>query len=151
MALQCPECSSENVQRVPMAFESGISTVHSHTKGVGLVGGGLGVGAARTSGVQQSALSKKLTPPMKRKIKGAIILFIIGFIILSGLPGGAKILGLLMMAGGGAMGYLAFQFNKKDYPILLNKWQSSFYCNVCGSIFLPQVIMAGEDNPALPN
>lgn len=150
MAVQCSECGSDNVQRVSMAFESGISTVESKTRGVGLAGGGIGVGAAKTKGVQQSALSQRLSPPRKKGLKWAIISIIFGFIILGAASGGGKLLGLLLMVIGGLMGYMAFRFNKSDYPALLNKWQSSFYCNVCGSMFQPNVVLAATtENPSI--
>ncbi len=147
MGLQCPECASDNVQRVSIVFESGTSTIQSRTAGVGLVGGGLGVGGATTKGVQQTTLSQKLAPPSKHRMKTAIGLIIVGLIILSAPSVGAKIFGLLFIGGGGIAGYLTFRFNKNDYPVLLNKWRSSFYCNVCGSVFEPQAMLDSNSTP----
>jgi len=138
VAIQCPQCESEQVQRVSVAYQSGVSTVQSHTVGVGLVAGGaLGVGGAKTRGTQQSALSQSLAPPSKRRMRGGIILAVVGLFSLLAAPGGEKITGLILLLGGCAWAYPSYRYNHQQYPALMNQWHAEFFCNVCGHIFNP--------------
>ena len=51
--MQCPNCESDNVQRLSVAYKSGLSTSENTTSGVGIgfSGGGFGagVGAAKNA------------------------------------------------------------------------------------------------------
>ena len=70
MELTCPNCNSDNTQRLSAVFENGISTVNNKTHGVGLgLGrGGLAIGAAgaSTSGTSQTVLSQRAAPPDRK-------------------------------------------------------------------------------------
>lgn len=68
MALACPKCSSENVEKITHAMRSGVthSSSQHRTSGLGVgvsgAGVGLGIGTTRsiTSGLQQTEVSKRL-------------------------------------------------------------------------------------------
>ena len=69
MDLRCPKCNSTDLKKVSIAHEEGLFRNESRTRlGAVVVGGGgpdLVVGKATTRGTHQSALSKKLAPPVK--------------------------------------------------------------------------------------
>src|SRR5260370_16889607 len=68
MDLRCPKCNSTDLKKVSLAHEEGLFRSEDRTRlRAVVVGGGpdLVVGRANTRGIGQSALSKKLTPPLK--------------------------------------------------------------------------------------
>src|SRR5439155_22629641 len=69
MDLRCPKCKSTDLKKVSLAYEEGLYQTEGRTRlravTVGSGGPDLVVGRATTRGSQQSALSKKLTPPVK--------------------------------------------------------------------------------------
>ena len=84
MALACPKCGSENVQKISLVRSAGITHVTTKHQsavtgaGVGLGGIGVGVGASQgvSQGVQQSEISRQLneefaTPPKPMLTKGS--------------------------------------------------------------------------------
>src|SRR5258708_38430764 len=69
MDLRCPKCNSNDLKKVSLAHEEGLFRSEGRTRLRAVVVGGGGpdlvVGRATTRGTEQSALSKKLTPPVK--------------------------------------------------------------------------------------
>lgn len=67
----CPACHSTNARKLSVVYEEGLSTVElsssSKTVGAGISSSAIGAGVAKTqgatTGVQQTALSKKASPP----------------------------------------------------------------------------------------
>ena len=112
MELTCPNCNSDNTQRLSAVFENGISTVNNKTHGVGmgLGRGGLAIGAAgaSTSGTSQTVLSQRAAPPDRKPY-----LVPLGWI------------------------YRAAQYNAKTWPVQVEQWQRSFLCHRCHHVFVP--------------
>src|SRR5712664_1650101 len=69
MDLRCPKCNSSDLKKVSLAYHEGLYQTEGRTRLRAVVVGGGGpdlvVGRATTRGTEQSALSKKLTPPVK--------------------------------------------------------------------------------------
>src|SRR5260370_35057145 len=69
MDLRCANCESTNLKKVSLAYQEGVYHIDTRTgvRGLLFAGGGSGVlvGTATTRGSQQSALSKRLSPPTK--------------------------------------------------------------------------------------
>ena len=69
MDLRCPKCNSNNLKRVSLAYQEGTYRVDARSRIRGLLfaagGPGILVGRTSTRGSQQSALSKRLSPPTK--------------------------------------------------------------------------------------
>jgi hypothetical protein len=67
--LRCPKCNSTDLKKVSLAYEEGLFRKKGRTRlrAVVVDGGGpdLVVGKATTHGTHQSALSKKMAPPVK--------------------------------------------------------------------------------------
>lgn len=140
--LNCPNCKSENTQKLSSIVDSG--TTHSRSHSVGSVGGSIGGSASygMTSGTtntrSQSALARKLAAPAKKPT----IMLIFGFGFLMMLTW--ALMGKLGLFGAAALGFLAwtlfqknFAFNKNELPALLQKWNNTFYCHRCETQFQP--------------
>src|SRR5438445_13789842 len=69
MDLRCPKCNSTDLKKVSLAYEEGLFRTEGRSRLRAVVAGGGGpdlvVGRATTRGTNQSALSKKLTTPVK--------------------------------------------------------------------------------------
>ncbi|MBF0293538.1 MAG: DUF4339 domain-containing protein [Nitrospinae bacterium] len=151
----CPKCKSDNVQRVEILYNSGITNTATKTAaiGAGISGGsiGLGVGGATTKGTSLTQLAELLAPPKGNKPVAkiapvpAVGAFIFGcawflFLLVIGMAAnggiGSFALILLLMAGGFGVIYIAFKgsqrkasdaevYNKTVYPKELERWERS--------------------------
>src|SRR5437899_2111529 len=90
MDLRCPKCNSTDLKKVSLAHEEGLFQGEGRTRlrAVVVSGGGpnLIVGRATTRGTEQSALSKKLTAPVKwsylKMVGWSVLLFVcVGWLI----------------------------------------------------------------------
>jgi hypothetical protein len=152
MAINCPKCESENVQRLSIIHSEGTSEINTTSTSVGMSGnssGGISTGTARTrtSGTQQSALAMKANPPAKEKspimqfIATSIFGLIVGFIVQAVL--GEGFLGTLAFFGAwGGLSYWGFtravkahNWNKDEWPALKEAWDHRWMCMKCGNLF----------------
>jgi hypothetical protein len=152
MDLHCPKCNSTDLKKVSLAYEEGLFRSEGRTRLSAVVAGSGGpdlvVGRATTRGTQQSALSKKLTPPVKwsylKVIGWSVLAFLcLGWLVfyvntvtnattvssapvtLFGLISGA-ILGLLLL--------LVWKHNHSTYQRQYAEWDRCFLCERCGAI-----------------
>ena len=69
MDLQCPNCKSTDLKKVSLAYQEGFQRISTRTRLRGVVVGSDGpdmvVGRATTKGIQQTGISKALSPPKK--------------------------------------------------------------------------------------
>lgn len=134
----CSSCQSDNVQKLSLAYESGISDVNTKTKGVSFGGGGLNFGGAKTKGTSQTALSKRTAPPRKYSyIKPLLIGLLASFIADIALTSlNIPWLGYAVLAvvSGGLL-YRSYLYNHNQWPALYNSWSNSFICHKCGAIY----------------
>ena len=135
---ECPSCHSDNVQRFAIAFQNGIADVNTTTAGIG-VAGHFGVGAAKTKGTQQSALSMSVAPPAKKGYLWKVILVLFLAFIVGGMVGGTLGLIVNFLLGVGGL-YLIYRqvycWNRDVHPQLMDEWQHSFICLRCGNKFI---------------
>lgn len=92
----CPHCGSEHVIKASAAYEQGTSTIAGKTQQIGAMliqdsGGGFdvapGVSGGSFSGVQQTTLASRLSPPAPPKEKhGGVIIALGGVMVLVSLP-----------------------------------------------------------------
>ena len=150
--IKCPQCATDNVQRVEVAYLQGSSNIQamSNTVGVGVGRGGgswgAGIGGAKTStsGTSQSLLAESLSPPSKAGWGAPIFLMIAGLIILiiSFTTWGSIFVFLLLLGGAGLIGGIvrALQVHEqnKSYPLYLEKWRKNWICQKCGDVFVPE-------------
>ncbi|MCL6633974.1 MAG: hypothetical protein K6T63_15255, partial [Alicyclobacillus herbarius] len=102
----------------------------------------------RASGIQKTASGVMLEPPRKRRLWWRWVLFvaeIVGGImnVISGLiDGGGFGVGISALVSL-IIAYLIYRFllnparryNREVYPAELRRWEQSWTCNQCGSIF----------------
>ena len=121
---ECPSCHSDNVQRFAIAFQNGIADVNTTTAGIG-VAGHFGVGAAKTKGTQQSALSMSVAPPAKKGYLWKVILVLFLAFIVGGMVGGTLGLIVNFLLGVGGL-YLIYRqvycWNRDVHPQLMDEW-----------------------------
>lgn len=137
MAMQCPTCASEQVQSVPMAYASGVSSVSGYVAGVGASGGRMGGGGGLTHGTQQTRLSQQLTPPHRKLWQGPFAIMFAGVMLLFATGIGWKLAGLAIIVIGGWRMRALRRYNRIELPRLHQQWESTFLCHTCGALFNP--------------
>jgi hypothetical protein len=82
--MNCPNCGSNNVQRLQVIFENGTQhiTAHSETLGVSFSSSSEGAGGAltTTTGISQSIIAQKASPPKKKTSIWPVISIVFGLI-----------------------------------------------------------------------
>jgi hypothetical protein len=131
-----------------MVYEGGISLIdgNSTSTGVGLARGGLGVGVSRSKikGTQQTALSKKATPPAKKKLVRNALFYFVGIFLVPSLVNSTLHINnqiLQVLVGCSYLGiaifhlYKNFIYNKTVWPPLYQAWDKTYMCQICGTFF----------------
>jgi hypothetical protein len=153
MELQCPNCRSTDLKKVSLAYQEGLQHVSTRTRLRGVVVGSDGpdvvVGRAITKGMQQTEISKALTPPKKwsyvKFFGWSVLVFLsVGWIVfyvytvdtnsssVLSLPLGIYgILGIGIFAG---VCTLFWKHNHSTYPRQFAQWEQSFICQRCGNV-----------------
>jgi len=151
MDLRCPKCNSTDLKKVSLAYEEGHFRIEARTRLRAVVAGGGGpdlvVGRATTRGTQQSALSKKLTPPVKwsyLKIIGwSALVFLCGcwlvFYVNTVTTNATTVLtapltafALISAAVFVLLLFFVWKHNHSTYQKQFAEWDSSFICQRCG-------------------
>lgn len=142
MEFVCPFCKSDNIQRLSVIYEGGLSDFESETKGtaVGLLRGGISLGAGRgkTKGVSQTVASRRAAPPDKLTYaKPLFVIFVMLFIVslfikVEVMKYAASIIWIIASAG---WIYYAYKHNSKTWPTLQATWEKSYLCNRCNEMF----------------
>jgi hypothetical protein len=153
MDLRCPKCNSTDLKKVSLAHEEGLFRSEGRTRlrAVVVAGGGpdLVVGRATTHGTQQSALSKKLAPPVKwsyLKVTGwSVLLFVcVGWLVfyvntvatnattVSSAP--LTLFALIYSAIFALLLFLVWRHNHSSYQTQYARWDKSFICERCGTV-----------------
>lgn len=127
MPYQCPQCQSENIQRVSLAVAQG--TKASTFFGIGASAGGIGAGGG--GGMSQTIQAQNLTPPRMRKV----IWWLIGLLLF--LPAALHQMPIavfvaLVCAGGTIRAVL---YNRKDFPKEFAEWKKLWVCQRCANVF----------------
>ncbi len=139
--MQCQKCTSDNTQRLEVAYEDGTQNIQtsSRTTGVGLGRGGIGVGAASTttSGVSRSLLASRAAPPRKRRY-----LFIVFTAFLAWLLWTAStrfslwfFISIAVMVVCAGLAVMVFRFNANVWPEQMAYWRNQWICLKCGHIY----------------
>jgi hypothetical protein len=153
MDLRCPKCNSTDLKRVSLAHEEGLLRSEGRTRlravVVGSGGPDIVVGRATAHGTQQSALSKKLTPPVKwsylKVIGWSVLLFVvvgwlvfyINTVITNATTVSSAPLTLFVLISGSTFVLLLFvvwRHNHATYQRRYAEWDKSFICCRCGTV-----------------
>jgi len=151
MDLRCPKCNSTDLKKVSLAYQEGTYHIDTRSRIRGLLFAGGGpdvlVGRATTRGSQQSALSKRLSPPSKwsymKLILWSGVVTLIALVIyiqhvmsspvpVSSLPAKlyvlfAPVVFLLLVA-------IIWRHNHSTYQQKYAQWNESFICERCGTV-----------------
>lgn len=158
MDLRCPKCNSTELKKVSLAYEEGLFRSEGRTRLRAVVVGGGGpdlvVGRATTRGTQQSALSKKLTPPVKwsyLKVVGWSVLmfvcvgwsvFYVNTVTTNATTVSSAPLTLFSLISGATFILLLFfvwRHNNSTHQRRYAEWNSSFVCQRCGAVSRQEV------------
>jgi hypothetical protein len=152
MDLNCPQCASDQTQKITAIVSSG--TTHSvgrtNSMGVGSVGGKLAVGSSSgtTRSTSTSELAKKLAAPLK-KSEALIVPFVLIMVFFGWIP--IAMMGFFGYLVAGGLGYWLYTSLKKksDAAKLHNNtvfqdefltWDKGFYCHRCEHSFVPSEV-----------
>ncbi len=150
MDLRCPNCNGADLKKVALAYQDGRLRVNTRTRLRGFVFGEGGpdvvVGRATTRGIQQTELSKVLSPPAKWSYKKLVLwsVFItlvalvvyIRVVVSSPPPVSSLPVKLYVVLAPAAFIFLVVRFwrhNHLVYPQHYAQWNRSFICERCGA------------------
>ena len=151
MDLRCPKCNSNNLKKVSLAYQEGTYRIDTRSRMRGLLFAGGGpdilVGRTTTRGTQQSALSKRLSPPskwsyVKLVLWSAVVTLIalinyVQHVMSSPVPASslpvklyvalAPVLFVLLVG-------IVWRHNHSTYEQNFVQWNESFICERCGTV-----------------
>ena len=153
MDLRCPKCNSTDLKKVSLAHEEGLLRSEGRTRLRAVVAGSGGpdlvVARATTHGTQQSALSKKLTPPVKwsylKVIGWSVLVFVcaswlvfyVNTVTTNATTVSSAPLTLFALISGAIFALLLFlvwRHNHSSYQTQYAQWDESFICERCGTV-----------------
>ena len=86
MEFACTTCKSDNIQRLAVVYEGGLSNIRTQSTGVGVGMGRGGLGSAlmstSTRGTAQTEASKRAAPPRKKPVFGPLLALFLLFVAL---------------------------------------------------------------------
>jgi hypothetical protein len=153
MDLRCPKCNSTDLKKVSLAYEEGLFRSEGRTRlravAVGSGGPDLVVGRATTRETEQSALSKKLNPPVKwsylKVIGWSVLVFLFaGWLVFyvntlttnATTVSSAPLTFFALISGAifALLLSLAWKHNHSIYQTQYAQWDKSFICERCGTV-----------------
>ncbi len=151
MDLRCPNCNGTDLRSLSLAFQEGRFSLTSRSRLRGVVVGAGGpdfvVGRATTHGVQQSELSREISPPTKwsygKVVLWSVVVSLVALVVyvrsVMSHPGPASslpvtlyavispiILAVLLVA--------IWRHNHSTYSREYAEWTRSFVCERCGTV-----------------
>jgi hypothetical protein len=166
MELQCPNCKSTNLKKASLAYQEGFQRVSTRTRLSGVVVGSDGpdvvVGRATTKGIQQTEISKALTPPKKwsylKLVARSVLVFVsVGWIVFyvnaitknsTSVSSAPLTIYVVLYAGGFAAIVVLFsKHNHSTFPRQLAQWDRSFVCQRCGTVSQQETGQYGHPLP----
>lgn len=162
--MECPKCNSTEVQKLSIVYKSGLSKIKTTTFGINIgalfnpcaifTGILAAIGLYRTSGTQQTELSKMVSPPVKKTLWVTVIIFAYTLLELircikaeiftahntldyfnTRMGLGGIILYLLVLFISSKYFLWASHYNKEELPKLYAEWDNKFICNRCENMF----------------
>jgi len=153
MELQCPNCKSTDLKKVSLAYQEGFQRIRTRTRLRGVVLGPDGpdvvVGRATTKGIQQTEMSKALSPPKKWSYiklfgRSALVFLSVGWIVFyvntvtknSSSVASVPLMAYSLLSAGVFVVLLLIygKHNHLTYPGQYARWNRSFICQRCGAV-----------------
>jgi hypothetical protein len=133
MDLSCPQCKSDNTQKLSLLVEGGTSKISTTTFGVGGAAGHMAVGGASTKGVSVSKLAEKQAAPTKVPvISGSLAILFVAWLISVFAGPTAMTIGYVLVA---AVVVFGWRYNWTKYPSEYAEWDKKFICMRCSNVF----------------
>lgn len=126
----CPNCHSENVQSLPIIYQSGTSGGDSVTQTGNII--------SVTKGVQMTNLAKSVAPPTKKDESWGIVVILLAVAFFAWDSGiGWLLIGSAFFAIGGIYNNIeASNYNNNTWPAEYDTWLHSYLCHHCGNVFV---------------
>jgi hypothetical protein len=154
MDLSCPKCNSTDLKKVSLAFQSGLYRTDARTRLRGVVVGEGGpnvvVGRATTRGIQQTELSKHISPPAKWSYVKPIgwsgvvtliaLVLYVQYVMASPVPASSLPVKLYVVFAPLVLFLLVgivWRHNHSAYKQKYARWNESYICERCGMVFEP--------------
>jgi hypothetical protein len=151
MDLRCSKCNSNDLKKVSLAYQEGTYRIETRSRIRGLLFAGGGpdilVGRATTRGSQQSALSKRLSPPSKWSYMKLILwsgvatltalVLYVQHVMASPVPASSLPVKLYVVFAPFAFVLLVgivWRHNHSTYREQYDQWNASFICERCGTV-----------------
>jgi DNA-directed RNA polymerase subunit RPC12/RpoP len=129
---RCSKCGSDQVRKLSVVHAGGLSQVATQTSGLGLtLGGSLGVGSAKTSGVHQTALSQAAAPPQKQNVGVLSVLCVVLGVAFAANPE-MRVMGILIVLVASWYVWSRIKYNREVFPGLYHRWERTYMCERCG-------------------
>src|SRR6267142_2832129 len=151
MDLRCPKCNSTSLKKVSLAYQEGTYHIdtRSRIRGLLFAGGGPNVlvGRTTTRGSEQSALSKRLSPPskwsyVKLVLWSGVLTFIalvlyVQHVVSSSVPASSLPVKVYVISAPVVLFLLVgivWRHNHLTYEQRYAQWNESFICQRCGTV-----------------
>lgn len=125
----CPNCHSENIQSLPIIYQSGSSGSNSITTADKFI--------AVTAGKNMTDLARSVAPPSKKE-ESWVPTILFGIFTFWGFDEGYTIMWLVCGVVTAILFFSVIEannYNEKQFPIDYDNWQNSYLCHRCGNIF----------------
>lgn len=125
----CPNCGSENVQSLPIIYQSGSSGTSAVTGATNFI--------AVTKGNTMTDLARSVAPPTQKEVDDSFFTWCIIIAI------GSLFIGLIPVTVlCGVLAIIAYipvskakEYNEQQFPIEYDNWRNSYLCQRCGTVF----------------
>jgi hypothetical protein len=151
MDLRCPKCNSNSLKKVSLAYKEGTYHIDTRSRMRGLLFAGGGpailVGRATTRGIQQTELSKHLSPPAKwsymklvlwsASVSLVALIVYVRSVMSSSYPASSlpvKLYAFLAPVAFVLLVALYRRHNHSTYQVQYAQWNRSFICQRCGTV-----------------
>lgn len=135
MDLSCPQCKSDQTQKLSLLVEGGTSKTSTTTFGVAGAGGHIGVGGASSSGVSVSKLAEKYAAPAKHPVIRISVAILFLAWLASFFAGAiAMTIGYILIV---VVAVLGWRYNWTKFAGEYAEWDSKFICLRCSNVFVP--------------
>ena len=137
----CNNCNSENTQKLSLIYENGTNNISANSITVGF-GGGIGIASTDTSGISQSILAQKNSPPKKNSYLLAVFVMGLGVIFLCNVYGLTikstvfALVGMFLLGFGIKIFRVNYKYNSSIFPKKYLEWTKTWHCNKCGNTYL---------------
>lgn len=130
--MPCPSCNSEEWKLASLVYKEGLSHIATTTVGAGAGPGAFGGGGAKTTGTQQSALSKAAAPPNGYVFTILLSVAMIISALFALLGSGFWWLIVACFVGGIAAVYPG---EHAKHTEAMSRWHATRMCQRCGTFY----------------